>query len=1430
MADEQIKGLSIGIDLNDMGIDRTLTDIRRSFRSLSGDIKLASNELKYGEKSMDSYKNNIRTLDSAIKLQTKNVEDLRDRYNKLANEQGANSKAAIAARNEFNKQLDVLNKTKRELNGVVDDFKEFQQAERKAADEAKYLESQLGKAQTAMKNMSPKLSGIGDGLKDIGRQATIGMSVPLLAGFGAAIKTSADFESQMSRVGAIAGTTKGEFEQLKKQAMDLGASTSKSASEVAAGMENLAAMGFNAKEIMGAMPGVISASESSGADMAQTADVMAAAINGFGLKASDATHVADVLAQTANQSAADITDMQYALKYAAGPAHALKIPLEETSAAIGIMTDAGLDGSNAGTALRGSLLSLLDPSEENSKRMEAMGIQLEDSNGKFVGISGVIGQFKQKMDGMTDSQKAANLSALVGKESVSGFLTLMEAGPSKIDKMTKSLKDSGGASAEAAKKMKDNLKGALDELGGAVETAGIKIGDLLSPAIRGIAESIGKAINVFNNLPKSMQLGITVFGLLAAAIGPIILGIGTVISILGTAAGVIGGLSPAIMGLLGPIGIAVGVITGLGIAFTVAYQKSETFRNIVNSAIQGVMGTFRNLGSIIKGVFQLFQGNGTQGVITLSKFFPPGLVVGIAQTVDMIKRSVMSAVKAVSDFAGQIGRQISTFWQQNGSSITAAVRNVGKIIATVFQGILAVFRFVWPLAAAVIRSVWENIKGIISGGLRIIQGLVKVFSGIFTGDFKKIWEGVKDIFFGAIQVIWNWVQLQFLGKILKGVGAFSGTFKTLFVNVWKLIKGIFSGTISAIVKSSLNFFTNLSKGTSSIFNGILKFIGNTLSALKKTIIEGAKNSVKGAMGNFSSLFKNGTKLFSDLRTHISNSWTGLKKTAIDAAVKLKDGVTGPFKALWGNIKTLSGNISSSVTGMKDKVIGAAKALASGLKTHAIGGLNKMIDGVNWVGNKLGMGDNLIPRLSTGTGATKKDMLAVVGDRGPGNGAGGATQELIRYPNGQIELTPATDTLRFLPKGSTVFNGDQTLDIMRMMSKNDNEPGAGGPFDFLNPIKDYAGEKLNQLVGFGQKKLIESGTNLVDNSTKMIGAKKTAQVMSSVAKVGAPIKETAEEIYDLIQDPSKLVGIILKRFGVDFSGITAVPGKIMGAGFNSLKKGMMNTFKKWGDESGGAASATGGILDPNLISYFFGHTEAYTRTTGRQWHEGVDFPFVYQPLKTPMGGTLTRQPFMAGGYGNWVTVDNGGTRLIFGHLRDYGRSPSSGTRVKPGDIVGTSGNTGFSTGPHLHFGVKQNGVDINPLPWLRAAKPKAHANGGMTLSNGFFELNETHPEYIVPTDPSKRTQAMKLWSLIGQKLRSGRSLQTDQLPNPGSFSSNEQHLLKMMGMMQEQINLLNKLLLSNQNLEKNESNFDENGFARRLNQKIKSMNRLEERFT
>ncbi|TJX27081.1 phage tail tape measure protein, partial [Staphylococcus haemolyticus] len=289
------------------------------------------------------------------------------------------------------------------------------------------------------------------------------------------------------------------------------------------GMQELASLGFDAKQTMEAMPGVISAAEASGADMAQTATVMAGAINAFGLKASETTHVADLLATAANDSAADINYMGDALKYAGAPAKVLGATLEDTSAAIEVMSNTNLEASQAGTTLRASFIRLASPSKEASTLMQQLGVHLMDTKGQFVGMPQLISQFQNGLQGMSKEQKLAAVSTIVGSEAASGFLSLIDAGPSKIDKYSQSLKNSDGVSSKAAKNMRDNLLGSVEQLKGSLESLGIKVGTLLIPPIRKGVNWLSKFVDKFNTLPDFIKKGVVAFTLLASAIGPVIL-------------------------------------------------------------------------------------------------------------------------------------------------------------------------------------------------------------------------------------------------------------------------------------------------------------------------------------------------------------------------------------------------------------------------------------------------------------------------------------------------------------------------------------------------------------------------------------------------------------------------------------------------------------------------------------------------------------------------------------------------------------------------------------------------------------------------------------------------------------------------------------------------------------------------------------------
>jgi TP901 family phage tail tape measure protein len=413
---------------------------------------------------------------------------------------------------------------------------------------------------------------VSDGFEDMLtsiQMVSAAIGAAMVAGVGLSVKTAADFEAQMSRVKAISGATGEEFEALQAKALELGASTSKSASEIAIGFEDMAAMGFNATQIIDAMPGVIAAAEASGSDLAKTSGIVAAALNAFQMEASDATKVADILAMTANISAAGIDDMGYALKYVGPVANALGISLEEVSAAIGIMTNAGLDGSNAGTAMRAALLALNNPAKEQEKLMKSLGFSIKDSSGNAKSLSEIFGDLTESTKDMTQAEKVATVAKLVGTEASAGMIAVMEGGQAKLDEFTKTLQNSGGASKETAAVMKDNLKGAVDELMGAFETAGIKVGDEFIPMLTDIVKKGAEVIGAIGE----MDLSVVKTGLAFA-------GTATAIILLISSIGKLALATTALLGTMGPGGWLIAGLSILGGLLVAAKMKQNELNEV----------------------------------------------------------------------------------------------------------------------------------------------------------------------------------------------------------------------------------------------------------------------------------------------------------------------------------------------------------------------------------------------------------------------------------------------------------------------------------------------------------------------------------------------------------------------------------------------------------------------------------------------------------------------------------------------------------------------------------------------------------------------------------------------------------------------------------------------------------------------------------
>ena len=397
-------------------------------------------------------------------------------------------------------------------------WSEIERGSSASASTAKREFSEMGQsaeqaASHAEREWKSSSTGIGSAISKIGSLASKGLKVATVAITGtaaalggvaaAAIKVGSDFESQMSRVKAISGATGEEFEQLKAQAMQLGADTSFSASQAAEGMENLAAAGFTTSEIMNAMPGLLNLAAASGEDLASSSDIAASTLRGFGLAASDAAHVADVLAANANRTNSSVADTGEAMKYIAPLARAAGLSLEETAAAIGIMANAGVNGSQAGTSLRGALSRLSKPTKDMSEAMDELGISFYDSNGKMKSLTEQVGMLRQATEGMTDEQKNNYLVTLYGQEALSGMLALINEGEGSLGELTEAYRSCDGEAQKAAETMQDNLSGALEQLGGSAETLGLafynSVADNLKNAAKTATESINNITDSFNN-------------------------------------------------------------------------------------------------------------------------------------------------------------------------------------------------------------------------------------------------------------------------------------------------------------------------------------------------------------------------------------------------------------------------------------------------------------------------------------------------------------------------------------------------------------------------------------------------------------------------------------------------------------------------------------------------------------------------------------------------------------------------------------------------------------------------------------------------------------------------------------------------------------------------------------------------------------------
>ncbi|QIW18315.1 phage tail tape measure protein [Bacillus thuringiensis] len=425
------------------------------------------------------------------------------------------------------------------------------------------------------------MQGLGQGAQSSSQgmsllnKASAAAGVAVVAAVGASVKAAANFEQSMAKVKAISGATDTEFAQLTATAKNLGATTQFSASQAADGLAFLSLAGFKAQDSIDAMPAVLNLAAAGAIDLGTAADIASNIMTGFGLEAKDTGKAADILAKTFTTANTDMNQLGMAMKYVAPVANALGWDMTDAATAVAKMSDAGIQGSQAGTSLRAMLLSLANPTGQTAKAFDKLGISVVNSNGQFKPLPELISHISSKMEGMTDAQKTVTAAQLVGTEASAGFLALIKQGAPALQEYKTSLEQSGGTAERIAKIQQETLIGAWTQVKSAAEGLAITLGDALLPAFTSLAQGATSLVSAISSVdPTLLSFGVTAVTTTASIAG-LALGISKILSSL-SALGAFMLANPIIAGIAAAT-VGVGLLTA---AVVTSKKETEQYKEV----------------------------------------------------------------------------------------------------------------------------------------------------------------------------------------------------------------------------------------------------------------------------------------------------------------------------------------------------------------------------------------------------------------------------------------------------------------------------------------------------------------------------------------------------------------------------------------------------------------------------------------------------------------------------------------------------------------------------------------------------------------------------------------------------------------------------------------------------------------------------------
>ena len=521
--DDKLDKISQSAKLAESEFNKLSSELAQSggyFAKLGNEMDHLSSQIDSGKAKINAYESEISKIGSVLDKAKAEHQQLGQAINKTEQElnqaksaYGENSSEALQLKAKLLQLKDSYNQLESEIEQNESALNGYQAELNNTVADVNRLSQELqtmpfDRVGNDMRSMGQSIKGVGQDLIPV---------TLAIGGIGtAATKTGIDFDSAMSKVKALSGATEEQFEALEAEAKRLGSTTSLSATQAAEGLQFFALAGYSVEESISALAPTIKLAEVSGLDLGQASDLVTDSLSSLGLEVKDLVPYMDILANASANSNSSVDQLAEAFIVCGGTLDGLNVPLEESTAWLGILADQGLKGSQAGNALQSTLINLTTGAGQAGVAMKELGISAFDSNGNFIGIEATLLQLNDALAGCTEEQKNTYLAMIGGKTNVDTLNKLLNGLGGSFTNLNGKLKDSEGSLDRMSKIMKDNLGGAIDNMKSAIEGALLSAFDTLEPIITKVVNKITELANKFTELsPTTQKVVIAIAGIVA---------------------------------------------------------------------------------------------------------------------------------------------------------------------------------------------------------------------------------------------------------------------------------------------------------------------------------------------------------------------------------------------------------------------------------------------------------------------------------------------------------------------------------------------------------------------------------------------------------------------------------------------------------------------------------------------------------------------------------------------------------------------------------------------------------------------------------------------------------------------------------------------------------------------------------------------------